>query len=82
MQRALPTLSLEDIALALRYAQNNPDEIAYWIRYDESDDDHFEAQDERGFGWAYNVNASSVYRACSAINFHRVRSFRWCFSRT
>lgn len=39
VQRALPTLSLEDIALALRYEQENPDEIAYWICYDESDDD-------------------------------------------
>ncbi len=39
VQRALPTLSLEDIALALRYEQDHPDEIAYWIRYDESDDD-------------------------------------------
>ena len=40
VQRALPTLSLEDIALALRYEQDHPDGIAYWIRYDESDDDN------------------------------------------
>lgn len=39
VRRALPTLSLADIALALRYEQDHPDEIAYWIRYDESDDD-------------------------------------------
>ncbi|MDQ6602303.1 MAG: DUF433 domain-containing protein [Chloroflexota bacterium] len=39
VQRALPTLSLVDIALALRYVQDNSDEIAGWIRYDESDDD-------------------------------------------
>jgi uncharacterized protein (DUF433 family) len=39
VQRALPTLSLADIALALRYEQDHPDEIAHWIRYDESDDD-------------------------------------------
>jgi uncharacterized protein (DUF433 family) len=39
VQRALPTLSLADISLALHYQQENPDEITYWIRYDESDDD-------------------------------------------
>lgn len=39
VQRALPTLSLADISLALHYQQENPDEIAYWIRFDESDDD-------------------------------------------
>ena len=39
VQRALPTLSLADIALALHYEQDHPEEIAYWIRYDESDDD-------------------------------------------
>lgn len=39
VQRALPTLSRDDIDLALRYQQDNPDEIADWIRYDESDDD-------------------------------------------
>ncbi len=38
VQRALPTLSLADISLALRYQQENPDEMAYWIQYDESDD--------------------------------------------
>jgi hypothetical protein len=39
VQRALPILSLADISLALRYQQENPDETAYWIQYDESDDD-------------------------------------------
>jgi len=39
VQHALSTLSIEEIALALRYEQDHPDEIAYWIRYDESDDD-------------------------------------------
>jgi uncharacterized protein (DUF433 family) len=39
VQRALPALSLADIALALGYEQDHPEEIAYWIRYDESDDD-------------------------------------------
>jgi uncharacterized protein (DUF433 family) len=39
VQRALPTLSLADISLALRYQQENPDGIACWIQYDESDDD-------------------------------------------
>lgn len=39
VQRALPTLSLADISLALHYRQENPDEIACWMWYDESDDD-------------------------------------------
>jgi uncharacterized protein (DUF433 family) len=39
VQHALPTLSLADISLALRYQRENPDEIAAWIAYDASDDD-------------------------------------------
>jgi uncharacterized protein (DUF433 family) len=34
VQHALPTLTIADIELALRYAQEHADEIARWIRYD------------------------------------------------
>lgn len=34
VQRALPTLSVEEITLALDYARAHPDEIARWMRFD------------------------------------------------
>lgn len=39
VQRALPSLSAEDIALSLQYERDHPDEVAFWIQYDDSDDD-------------------------------------------
>ena len=34
IQRALPTLTVADIELALQYAREHPDEIARWVQYD------------------------------------------------
>ncbi|MDQ2784586.1 MAG: DUF433 domain-containing protein [Chloroflexota bacterium] len=34
VQRALPTLSAEEIMLALRYERDHPDEIAGWMDFD------------------------------------------------
>jgi uncharacterized protein (DUF433 family) len=34
VQRALPTLTIEEIGLALRYERQHPDEIARWVQYD------------------------------------------------
>jgi len=34
IRQALPTLSIEEIALAIRYGREHPEEIEHWMRFD------------------------------------------------